>query len=220
LNPANEYQVASNHHDVGTELPETQRRDVVTSRWEPLSARLRLLVLTVLTVLAALLLPALHASASGLPAAETRVGAISPTVSTVVGVAEHIAAGQHLGRAPSQLRLVSGHCVAAETADGAIAIGSAPENAWSVLDRVVAKKSPFPGYKGGGGFANDGREGSQILPRSTSGGDAITYQEWDVNPYVKGVDRGDERIVTGSDGSAYYTSDHYKWFTQFWGSGG
>ena len=114
MNPANEYQVASNHHDVGTELPETQRRDVVTSRWEPLSARLRLLVLTVLTVLAALLLPALHASASGLPAAETRVGAISPTVSTVVGVAEHIAAGQHLGRAPSQLRLVSGHCVAAE----------------------------------------------------------------------------------------------------------
>ena len=114
MNPANEYQVASNHHDVGTELPETQRRDVVTSRWEPLSARLRLLVLTVLTVLAALLLPALHASASGLPAPETRVGAISPTVSTVVGVAEHIAAGQHLGRAPSQLRLVSGHCVAAE----------------------------------------------------------------------------------------------------------
>ena len=76
------------------------------------------------------------------------------------------------------------------------------------------------GYKGGSGFANDGREGSQILPGETSGGDPITYREWDVNPNVKGVDRGGERIVTGSDGSAYYTNDHYKWFTQFWGSGG
>ncbi|MBK6871584.1 MAG: hypothetical protein IPK24_17880 [Kineosporiaceae bacterium] len=34
----------------------------------------------------------------------------------------------------------------------------------------------------------------------------------DVNPYTKGVDRGTERIVTGSDGSAYRTNDHYDTF--------
>ena len=61
-----------------------------------------------------MLLPAGTASASGLPAAQTRVGAINPTVTTVVGVAEHIAAGQRRVRAPSQLQFVSGHCVAAE----------------------------------------------------------------------------------------------------------
>lgn len=39
-----------------------------------------------------------------------------------------------------------------------------------------------------------------------------------LNPYVKGVDRGLERLVTGSDGSAYYTGDHYGSFLQFWGA--
>lgn len=40
----------------------------------------------------------------------------------------------------------------------------------------------------------------------------VTYREWDVNPYTKGVDRGSERLVTGSDGSAYFTDDHYESF--------
>jgi hypothetical protein len=34
-------------------------------------------------------------------------------------------------------------------------------------------------------------------------------QEWDVNPKVPGQDCDDERIVTESDGSAWYTPDHY-----------
>ena len=80
-----------------------------------------------------MLLPAGTASASGLPAAQTRVGAIGPTVTTVVGVAEHIAAGQRRVRAPSQLQFVSGHCVAAEagTSGGAAAVrlGQAGEDA-------------------------------------------------------------------------------------------
>ena len=45
-------------------------------------------------------------------------------------------------------------------------------------------------------------------------GKAISYQEWDVNPKVHNVNRGAERLVTGSDGSAYYTSDHYRTFTK------
>ena len=48
----------------------------------------------------------------------------------------------------------------------------------------------------------------------TSAGRPINYQEWDVNRHVPGKDRGAERLVTGSDGSAYYTSDHYRTFTR------
>ena len=40
------------------------------------------------------------------------------------------------------------------------------------------------------------------------------HQEFDVNPYQRGVNRGAERLVVGSDGRAYYTSDHYRTFTE------
>jgi len=96
-----------------------------------------------------------------------------------------------------------------------VAFGPAPSNVLTTLERVQAKGSPLPGYKGGTAFENDGRLGSQVLPRTTSGGDPIAYREWDIYPNVKGVDRGPERIVTGSDGSAYYTGDHYVSFIQF-----
>jgi ribonuclease T1 len=33
-----------------------------------------------------------------------------------------------------------------------------------------------------------------------------------VQSYQPGTNRGAERLVTGSDGSAYYTSDHYQTF--------
>jgi guanyl-specific ribonuclease Sa len=42
----------------------------------------------------------------------------------------------------------------------------------------------------------------------------IVYQEWDVNPYTKGVNRGAERLVTGTGGSVYYPNDHYLTFTK------
>jgi guanyl-specific ribonuclease Sa len=47
------------------------------------------------------------------------------------------------------------------------------------------------------------------LPKTDSNGNPINYKEYDVNPYQKGVNRGTERIVIGSDGKAYYTNDHY-----------
>lgn len=116
------------------------------------------------------------------------------------------------------LSSLTGGCVAAETATGAarIPFGPGTEKAWSVLERVNAKGSPLPGYKGGSVFKNaEGR-----LPGADGAGKPISYRDWDVNPYTKGVDRGAERVVTGSDGSAYYTGDHYGSFLQFWGPGG
>ncbi len=53
-----------------------------------------------------------------------------------------------------------------------VAFGPAPENAWSTFDRVEAKGSPFPGYKGGSSFANDGSQGSEILPLTTPSGES------------------------------------------------
>jgi ribonuclease T1 len=54
--------------------------------------------------------------------------------------------------------------------------------------------------------------GDEHLPPTDGSGKPITYQEWDVNPKVPGQDRGNERIVTGSDGSAWYSPDHYQTF--------
>lgn len=86
--------------------------------------------------------------------------------------------------------------------------GPVPEKVITVLDRVDAKGSPPAGYKGGREFVNDGSQGASILPRRNG----VTYREWDVNPNVKGVGRGGERLITGSDGSAWYTNDHYQTF--------
>ena len=74
--------------------------------------------------------------------------------------------------------------------------------------------SPPPFTKGGKTFANDGRDGGQVLPQTDSSGNLVTYKEYDVNPTVTGVDRGKARLVFGSDGSAYYTCDHYRTFTK------
>ncbi|XBB67846.1 polymorphic toxin-type HINT domain-containing protein [Nocardioides sp. WV_118_6] len=92
---------------------------------------------------------------------------------------------------------------------GDVPVGPAPEDAWTVLNRVDAKGAPLPGYKGGKEFLNDGSQGAWRLPEGP------IYREWDLSAKVKGIPRDGRRLVTGSDGSAYYTSDHYASFTQF-----
>lgn len=66
------------------------------------------------------------------------------------------------------------------------------------------------GYVGGRNFGNYEKR----LPRYDKKGKTIRYQEWDVNPKIQGKNRGAERLITGSDGSAHFTSDHYKTFTK------
>lgn len=92
-----------------------------------------------------------------------------------------------------------------------------PDRAYQTLALIDAGRWPgaanAPGTHGGDPWMNRG--GS--LPRTTAAGKAITYQEWDVNPKKPGQTRDAERIITGSDGSAYYTGDHYKTFTKMRG---
>lgn len=89
-----------------------------------------------------------------------------------------------------------------------------PQHAQDTLKQIDQTGKAPPGYRGGRTFANDGRAGGESLPKTDAQGNQITYREYDAQPYQKGVNRGAERIVRGSDGSAYYTSDHYKTFTK------
>ncbi len=70
-----------------------------------------------------------------------------------------------------------------------------------------------PGYLGDRVFHDNGNGAD--LPDRDATGKRITYREYDVRPLRNGQSRGAERVVLGSDGSAYYTSDHYKHFKKF-----
>lgn len=102
------------------------------------------------------------------------------------------------------------------TSDTAVVskVAGVPERAYRTLEEIDAGRWPdsanAPGTKGGERFGN--REGR--LPGSDSAGRPVTYREWDVNPKRSGRSRDAERIVTGSDGSAWYTGDHYETFTR------
>lgn len=86
----------------------------------------RVVLLAALAALAALLLPAAPASAATVPAAGNCVGAITTQTIFTVGVHESVSAGGHRVRGPSQLQLMSGHCVAAEARTLDIGGGSFP----------------------------------------------------------------------------------------------
>jgi RHS repeat-associated protein len=87
-------------------------------------------------------------------------------------------------------------------------IGSIKKDGVIVQSGVQGPVGPMP-------FINDGRNGGTILPRSTSGGDPITYREWGTIPGAGNPKPGGERIVTGSDGSIWYTPDHYQNFIRY-----
>lgn len=84
--------------------------------------------------------------------------------------------------------------------------------AQALLGGVVAKKPPKlkKGERAGGfPFGNY----QKVLDQQDKNGKAITYTEYDVNAY-DGVKRDAERIVVGSDGRCWYTSNHYTSFTE------
>ena len=83
-----------------------------------------------------------------------------------------------------------------------------PAKVAKVLRYVDEHDKAMPGYEGGRNFGNFEKR----LPQTDKKNRRIRYREWDVNPLRKGVNRGAERLVTGSDGGAYYTKDHYKSF--------
>ncbi|WP_243302491.1 ribonuclease domain-containing protein [Geothrix oryzisoli] len=85
-----------------------------------------------------------------------------------------------------------------------------PAHARETLAYVRQHGYAPPGYVGGRIFGN--YEG--VLPRYDTRRKRIEYREWDVQPKAEGRNRGAERLVTGSDGRAWYTADHYRTFTE------
>lgn len=83
-----------------------------------------------------------------------------------------------------------------------------PDKVLEVLEYIDKHDKPMPGYRGGSRFGNFERR----LPQKDKNGRKVNYQEWDVNPLVPGKNRGAERMLTGSDKSAWYTADHYETF--------
>jgi filamentous hemagglutinin len=59
--------------------------------------------------------------------------------------------------------------------------------------------------RAGGIWENNNGE----LPAIDSAGNAIIYRKFDVNNRRDGANRDTERFIRGSDGSVYYTNDHY-----------
>ena len=85
-----------------------------------------------------------------------------------------------------------------------------PDKAKDIAKQVKSNNgAPPKGYKGGRMYKNISlEEGAQKLP------EGVNYREYDINPYVKGQNRGKERIVIVDDNSVWYTNDHYYTFTQ------
>jgi ribonuclease T1 len=85
-----------------------------------------------------------------------------------------------------------------------------PQKVYEILKYIKSNGKAMDGYVGGRVFQNREKQ----LPMNDNGGNKINYQEWDVNPKVNGKNRGAERMVTGSDGRSWYTTDHYRTFTE------
>ncbi|WP_184629030.1 ribonuclease domain-containing protein [Pedobacter cryoconitis] len=84
-------------------------------------------------------------------------------------------------------------------------VAGVPRKAYTVASYVEKNGRAPKGYAGGTLFQN--RE--KRLPQTTN------YKEYDINPKVRGRNRGAERIIISFDGSRYYTGDHYKTFIKF-----
>ena len=61
----------------------------------------------------------------------------------------------------------------------------------------------------------DVRGGEVMSPAPAPLPAGATYKEYDIKKYAVGVDRGEERIVVGSNGKRYYTANHYGDFAPF-----
>lgn len=85
-----------------------------------------------------------------------------------------------------------------------------PPQAREALAYIRQHGYPAPGFMGGRIYGN--YEGA--LPRYDARRKRIEYREWDVRPRAQGRNRTSERLVTGSDGRAWYTTDRFRTFVE------
>ena len=102
---------------------------------------------------------------------------------------------------------------------GNVKIGSfddLPNNAKNAYNGYETNgwKGTYSGQTPGTAAGRSYRNYDAKLPITDGFGNPITYKEFDVNNYVPGSTRDAQRFITGSDGSKYYTNDHYSSFTK------
>lgn len=85
-----------------------------------------------------------------------------------------------------------------------------PQKARDILKYIRENNDAPFGYVGGRQFKNRER----LLPPYDDKGTKMYYREWDINPKLKGKNRGAERLITSKDGRAWYTGDHYRTFKE------
>lgn len=78
----------------------------------------------------------------------------------------------------------------------------------------IESGAPRPNVRQPKPFENDGRGGDPKLPEVDAHGNPIKYTEHTVNPRPPGGKLDGKRIVTGSDGSVWYTSEHFQSWSQ------
>ena len=116
---------------------------MTTAARQPVLPRWILPFLAAMAAVLTVLVGPSHASASTTSIAETRVGASTPVVEHVVGVAAHIGAGQRLGNSPPQAQVAVATGVAAKGGSGAASALSGAQ-----LNRHLAQLEKY----GSGGF--------------------------------------------------------------------
>ncbi|WP_289142940.1 ribonuclease domain-containing protein [uncultured Brevibacillus sp.] len=95
-------------------------------------------------------------------------------------------------------------------------LNSLPQNAQAMYTKYSANgwkgnvSGQTPGTAAGAKYFNK----NGTLPPVDSAGNPITYKEFDVNNKLPNQTRDKERFVVGSNGSVYYTNDHYIDFTK------
>ena len=99
---------------------------------------------------------------------------------------------------------------------GAGNIESLPSNAKDMFNKYDASgwKGSVPGQTPGTAAGSQYLNRDAKLPTVDRAGNPITYKEFDVNNKLPNAGRDGERFVRGSDGSVYYTNDHYGTFTK------
>lgn len=144
------------------------------------------------------------AAAGGL---ETRVRAFDhPTATAVEQPSSETAGGVGCVR-PVSVGRASGSCVATNTAKG---LGDDFTRALDDIDNGL----PRPNVRNPKPFANDGRGGTTRLPVADGAGNPVSYVEHTVSPRPPGGSLDGSRIVVGSDGTVWATTDHFGTWTQ------
>ena len=85
-----------------------------------------------------------------------------------------------------------------------------PEKVYTVLEYVRKYNRAPNGFSGGRKFGNYEKR----LPLKDANAKPMKYLEWDVNPKIKGKNRGAERLITSETKQAWYTKDHYNTFVE------